>query len=223
MITKNQLQSRPHSALVATFKNIPRWLNKPDYTMSSQDILGISSNATKKEIKTAYRKASLKTHPDVKGGSKEAFNKVNDAYNTLINSSNSSRVNPYGRGAMRHRDGSYNNETTTRFGSRATTNANTFHTPNPYRWKTASSIKGSQQTMGTYHHDERLDVQYSSKSQLRAQVLKQSQRTHTRRNFWVCTLPLVAAYAAYEYNIQQRHSALRSRHKAKRKRKKKAT
>ena len=73
---------------------------------SAHKTLGISSNASPKDIKQAYRKASLKTHPDVKGGSKEAFNKVNDAYNELINNTNHSRVNPHRR-APTHQDGTY--------------------------------------------------------------------------------------------------------------------
>ena len=174
-----------------------------------QHILGVDANATSSEIKTAYRKASLKTHPDVKGGSKEAFNQVNEAYNTLINNRNSSRVNPYGRSATRYQDGTYKaDQTTTRFGSRR---EQKFHTPNPYRHKTASAIKGSQQTMGTYHFDERIGVQMRTK-RLRSQVLKQSQRSHTRLNMWVCTIPLVAAYAAYEYNLQNRSDMLRQRY-----------
>jgi|TARA_B110000091_G_C13593754_1_gene381710 DnaJ-class molecular chaperone len=173
---------------------------------SAHKTLGISSNASAKDIKQAYRKASLKTHPDVKGGSKEAFNKVNDAYNALINNTNHSRVNPHRR-APTHQDGTYtssDNTTASNFGTRGKT---TFHTPNPYRHATASTIKGSQQTMGTYHFDERIGVQTRTRIS-RAQVLKASQRTHTRLNFWVCTIPLVAAYGLYEYNLAERRQAL---------------
>jgi curved DNA-binding protein CbpA len=173
-------------------------------SQSPQTILGVGTNATPADIKKAYRKASLKTHPDVKGGSKEAFNEVNEAYNKLINQSNSSRTNPQRR--TTYRDGTYSaDKETTHFGSRR---EQKFHTPNPYRHRTASAIKGSQQTMGTFHFDERVSTQLRTK-RLRSEVMKQSQRKHTRLNMWVCTVPLIAAYGLYEYNLQQRRDMLR--------------
>lgn len=55
--------------------------SKRDY----YDILGISKNATEKEIKTAYRKLAMKYHPDVlKDGSSDAkMRELNEAYDTL--------------------------------------------------------------------------------------------------------------------------------------------
>jgi curved DNA-binding protein CbpA len=47
------------------------------------DILGISKDATKQEIKQAYKRLSVKTHPD-KGGNDYLFNQVKRAYETLI-------------------------------------------------------------------------------------------------------------------------------------------
>ena len=44
--------------------------------MNYYDILNISKTASKEEIKKAYRKASLKHHPD-RGGNTEEFQKVN--------------------------------------------------------------------------------------------------------------------------------------------------
>ena len=41
------------------------------------------AGATKKQIQHAYRLASLKYHPDRKGGSKRAFQRVQSAYETL--------------------------------------------------------------------------------------------------------------------------------------------
>ena len=186
---------------------------------SPQEILGVPHGATPQEIKQAYRKASLKTHPDVKGGSKEAFTQVNDAYNTLVNSNHSSHANnPHAR-QTRYHDASYQgSRTTTRFGSRS--NNNTFHTPNPYRHRTASAVKGTMGQAGTYHFDARVMAPLKGK-RLRAQVLKHSQARHTRLNMWVCTVPLVAAYVAYEYNLQQRHNAKMNEYAAARKKKKK--
>ena len=48
-------------------------------------ILGIDKNANEKEIKKAYLKKSMKgeyKHPD-KGGNKEKFQKLSEAYNVL--------------------------------------------------------------------------------------------------------------------------------------------
>jgi curved DNA-binding protein CbpA len=186
-------------------------------TSPPQEILGVPHGATLREIKQAYRKASLKTHPDVKGGSKEAFTQVNDAYNTLVNSNHSSHANPHSQ-QTRYHDATYQgNRTTNQFGSRS--NSSTFHTPNPFRHRTASAVKGTMQTAGTYHFDERVMAPFKGK-RLREQVLKQSQARHTRLNMWVCTVPLIAAYAAYEYNLQRRHSVKMNEYATARKKKK---
>jgi curved DNA-binding protein CbpA len=50
-------------------------------------ILGITPNASKDEIKKAYRKLSTKFHPDKNDGDKffeERFKDINEAYETLI-------------------------------------------------------------------------------------------------------------------------------------------
>lgn len=54
------------------------------------DILGINRNASQDEIKTAYRKLSVKFHPDKNNGETffaEMFKQVNEAYNTLYDRS----------------------------------------------------------------------------------------------------------------------------------------
>ena len=48
------------------------------------DILGVSRDATKEEIKKAFRKLAHKHHPD-KGGDEEKFKAINQAYQTLSN------------------------------------------------------------------------------------------------------------------------------------------
>ena len=45
-------------------------------------VLGVSENATSDEIKKAFRKLSMKHHPD-KGGSESKFKEINEAYQTL--------------------------------------------------------------------------------------------------------------------------------------------
>ena len=50
------------------------------------DILGVSRNATEKEIKTAFRKLARKHHPDTNKGNKDAeekFKEANEAYEVL--------------------------------------------------------------------------------------------------------------------------------------------
>ena len=47
------------------------------------NVLGLKKEASKEEIKKTYRKMSLKHHPDRKGGSEEAFKKINEAYEVL--------------------------------------------------------------------------------------------------------------------------------------------
>jgi molecular chaperone DnaJ len=53
--------------------------------MSSENfytILGVSEKATQDEIKKAYRKKAIESHPD-KGGSEEEFKKISEAYDNL--------------------------------------------------------------------------------------------------------------------------------------------
>lgn len=46
------------------------------------NVLGIEKNASPEQIKKAYRSLSIKCHPD-RGGSKESFQELNEAYQTL--------------------------------------------------------------------------------------------------------------------------------------------
>jgi hypothetical protein len=46
-------------------------------------ILGLDASADQQQVKTAYRKASLKHHPDV-GGNKEGFLRITDAKNKCL-------------------------------------------------------------------------------------------------------------------------------------------
>src|SRR6056300_605110 len=50
--------------------------------MDYYSILGVSKNASEKEIRSAYKKKSMQHHPD-RGGNEEQFKKVNEAYSTL--------------------------------------------------------------------------------------------------------------------------------------------
>ena len=46
------------------------------------DILGVGRQASDKELKQAYKKASMQHHPD-RGGDEDTFKKINEAYSTL--------------------------------------------------------------------------------------------------------------------------------------------
>jgi curved DNA-binding protein len=52
--------------------------------MSHYETLGVAQSATPEEIKSAFRKLAKQHHPDL-GGSKDKFQQINDAYNTLSN------------------------------------------------------------------------------------------------------------------------------------------
>lgn len=51
--------------------------------MSLYDDLGVSKDATEKQIKNAYRKAAQKHHPDRPGGDQDIFHKIQKAYDVL--------------------------------------------------------------------------------------------------------------------------------------------
>ena len=50
--------------------------------MDYYSILGVPKNASDKDLKTAYKKASMQHHPD-RGGNEETFKQINEAYSTL--------------------------------------------------------------------------------------------------------------------------------------------
>jgi curved DNA-binding protein len=51
------------------------------------EILGVSKDASSEEIKKAYRKLSLKHHPDKTGGEDSKFKEINEAYSILSDQS----------------------------------------------------------------------------------------------------------------------------------------
>lgn len=62
-------------------------------------ILGVERNASKDEIKRAYRKLALKTHPDRNPGNakaEERFKEINEAYQVLSDSEKRSRFDQLG-------------------------------------------------------------------------------------------------------------------------------
>jgi hypothetical protein len=64
----------------------PSSTEEADRIAKEQDhyvVLGVNADATEKQLKTAYRMMSLKYHPDRKGGSTAAFQRISVAYKIL--------------------------------------------------------------------------------------------------------------------------------------------
>lgn len=84
---------------------------KKDY----YEILGISKNASEKDIKKAYRKLAIEHHPDkTKGDSKSEslFKEINEAYQTLSDSEKKTKYDMYGHdyaNTNRQSNQNYNN------------------------------------------------------------------------------------------------------------------
>ena len=62
------------------------------------DVLGIDKNATKKEIRRAYRKLSKKYHPDLnkEAGAEEKFKEITEAYEVLSDEERRAQYDRYG-------------------------------------------------------------------------------------------------------------------------------
>jgi molecular chaperone DnaJ len=74
-------------------------MGKRDY----YEVLGVSKNATRDEIKKAYRKQALKYHPDRNPGDKKAeenFKEAAEAYDVLSNEEKKARYDRFGHAGM---------------------------------------------------------------------------------------------------------------------------
>lgn len=74
-------------------------MGKRDY----YEVLGVQRNATKDEIKKAYRKQALKFHPDKNPGDKKAeenFKEAAEAYEILSNDEKKARYDRYGHAGL---------------------------------------------------------------------------------------------------------------------------
>ncbi|MBU0763288.1 MAG: molecular chaperone DnaJ [Bacteroidetes bacterium] len=74
-------------------------MNKRDY----YEILGVGKNASKEEIKKAYRQQALKYHPDKNPGDKEAeekFKEAAEAYEVLSNDEKRQRYDQFGHAGV---------------------------------------------------------------------------------------------------------------------------
>lgn len=61
------------------------------------DILGVKKDASKDEIKKAFRKLAHEFHPDKKGGNADKFKEINEAYSVLSDDKKRSQYDMYGQ------------------------------------------------------------------------------------------------------------------------------
>ena len=71
------------------------------------EVLGISKNATKDEIKSAYRTLAKKYHPDLnkEPGAEEKFKKINEAYSILSDDNKKANYDQFGSAAFEQQSG----------------------------------------------------------------------------------------------------------------------
>lgn len=84
-------------------------MGKRDY----YEVLGVSKEATKEEIKKAYRKQALKYHPDKNPGDKkseEIFKEAAEAYEVLSNEEKKSRYDRLGHAGMGNNGGGFSGQ-----------------------------------------------------------------------------------------------------------------
>ena len=84
-------------------------MGKRDY----YEILGVSKEATKEEIKKAYRKQALKYHPDKNPGDKkseENFKEAAEAYEVLSSDEKKVRYDRYGHAGMGNNGGGFSGQ-----------------------------------------------------------------------------------------------------------------
>ena len=64
------------------------------------ETLGVSKDSTQDEIKKAYRKLSIKYHPDKEGGDEGKFKTISEAYNTIGDKDKRTKYDNQGQGGF---------------------------------------------------------------------------------------------------------------------------
>jgi len=59
-------------------------------------MLGVNRNASKEEIRRAYRELAQKYHPDKKGGDEKRFKEINEAYQVLSDDNKRAQYDQFG-------------------------------------------------------------------------------------------------------------------------------
>ncbi|HEX8923396.1 MAG TPA: DnaJ domain-containing protein, partial [Patescibacteria group bacterium] len=79
------------------------------------EVLGISKNATKEEIKKAYRRMALEWHPDrnKSADAEEKFKEINEAYEVLSNDDKKKAYDQFGHAAFDPNAGPFGGHTYT--------------------------------------------------------------------------------------------------------------
>lgn len=70
-------------------------------------ILGVSKTATDSQIKKAYRKRAVRTHPDKTNGDRRAFDKVSEAYTILSDETKRPLYDRFGKKGLDQQAGSF--------------------------------------------------------------------------------------------------------------------
>lgn len=72
--------------------------------------LGVDKNATKEDIKKAFRKLAHEHHPDKKHGDEAKFKEVNEAYSVLSDDAKRSQYDQFGNAGLGANGGFYNGQ-----------------------------------------------------------------------------------------------------------------
>ena len=75
--------------------------------MSYYDVLGVDKSASQDEIKKAFRKKAMESHPD-KGGDEAKFREVSEAYDVLSDETKKDQYDTYGSVGDRHQGHGFN-------------------------------------------------------------------------------------------------------------------